>query len=267
MRRLVGAVVVALVAGLAWVPAGQAAAADVLSLSFNMCGNKCNGGRLAVADHVADAVLGRANRPASAALQEVCAGQARRVGDRLAGAGYEVRHVPTAHTCDDGSRYGIALAYRGAAAWWRVYDLPNPGGHEPRKMVCAMLESPRMLACSTHIDFHGDGTRGAQIREVAQVMAGFADAGHAAYVGGDFNAEPGDDQLDPMYRPAYGGGASGQHNEATGCCTRGGPGTGDGGRKIDYVFALASAFTPAWSDPVPTSLSDHHKYWASLTPR
>lgn len=266
---------VAVIGVLSWSPSGGAAAAPdpaaapgrVVTLSFNMCGNKCNDGRLAVADHVADVVLDRPTRPASVELQEVCASQATRIRDRLAGAGYHVRHVPTAHRCDDGSRYGIALAYRGDATWTRVYDLPNPGKHEPRAMVCAKLAAPRVLACATHIDFHGDGTRGAQIREVAKIMAGFADAGHAAYVGGDFNTQPTEDQLDPMYRPAYGGGAQGRHNEATGCCTRGGPGTGDGGRKIDYVFALASAFTPDWSDPVPTGLSDHHKYWARLTLR
>jgi endonuclease/exonuclease/phosphatase family metal-dependent hydrolase len=274
VRRVLAVVsaAVAVVGALSWSPGGGAQAAEspaaaqarLVTLSFNMCGNKCNDGRLGIADHVADAVLHRPTRPKSIELQEVCARQAQRIGTRLAGAGYHIRHVPTTHRCDDGSRYGIALAYKGDAAWTRVFDLPNPGKHEPRKMVCAKLSSPKVLACATHIDFHGDGTRGAQIRRVAKIMADFKDAGHAAYVGGDFNTEPTDDQLDPMYRPAYGGGASGLLSEATGCCKRGGTGTGDGGRKIDYVFAVAARFRTDGTDVVPTGLSDHHKYWARL---
>ncbi|PWW66530.1 endonuclease/exonuclease/phosphatase family protein [Actinokineospora spheciospongiae] len=260
--------VVLLVAGLV-LPGAPARAAEFsfLNLSFNLCGNKCNGGRLAVADSTADAILDRPTRPRTATLQEVCAGQAQRLRTRLGAAGYKVIHVPTAHRCDDGSDYGIALVHRGEAAWHRVHPLPNPGGHEPRKAVCAMLRTPATLACSTHIDFHADGTRGAQIREIATLIADFTAAGHATYIGGDFNAEPTDDQLDPLYLPAYGGGATGRLTEATGCCTRGGPATADGGRKIDYTFALAGKFNPDWIDVVPTDQSDHHKVWSRFTLR
>ncbi|WP_156757680.1 endonuclease/exonuclease/phosphatase family protein [Actinokineospora pegani] len=267
MRSVLGRVVLgAAVAAAVVVPAGQARAVEprattVLTLSFNMCGGKCNDGRPAVADEVAAAIANR--DPKAATPQEVCAGQAKRLRARL-GAAWTVEHVPTRHRCDDGSDYGIALAYRGESAWQKVWPLPNPGGHEPRRMVCAKLSGPDVLACSTHIDFHADGTRGAQIREVARIMAGYATAGHAAYVGGDFNAAPGDAQLNPLYRPAYGQGAAGRHNEASGCCTRGGTATGDGGRKIDYVFGLAGRFTPGGVEVVPSGLSDHREVWAKL---
>ncbi|MFC0623054.1 endonuclease/exonuclease/phosphatase family protein [Kribbella deserti] len=243
----------------------SAAAYSFLNLSFNICGNKCNNGRLGVADHVANAILDRPTRPRTATLQEICAGQANRIGNRLAAAGYDVIHVPTAHRCDDGSAYGIALVHRGERSWYRVWDLPNPGGHEPRKMICARLANPGFVACSTHIDFHGDGTRGAQIRRVAGILADYDAAGHAAFVAGDFNAEAGDDQMDVMYRPAYGGGATGTHTEGNGCCRRSGPATADGGRQIDFTFMRASHFTANWSEAVATSVSDHHKLWAGIT--
>src|ERR1044072_3083880 len=125
---------VAVVGVLSWSPGGGAQAAEaraaaqsrLVTLSFNMCGNKCNDGRLGIADHVADAVLHRPSRPKSVALQEVCARQAQRIAPRLAGTGYHVKHVPPTHRCDDGSRDGIALAYHGDAAWTRVYDPPHP---------------------------------------------------------------------------------------------------------------------------------------------
>lgn len=236
-----------------------------LNLSFNICGNKCNNGTLGVADHVANAILDRPTRPRTATLQEICAGQANRIRNRLANADYRVIHVPTAHRCDDGSAYGIALVHRGDRDWYKVHDLPNPEGHEPRKLVCAMLTNQKFIACSTHIDFHGDGTRGVQIRRVAAIMADYAAAGHPAFVAGDFNAEPTDDAMDHLYRPAYGGGATGIHTEGNGCCQRTGPATADGGRTIDFTFMRAASFTANWWDVAPTTVSDHHKLWASMT--
>jgi endonuclease/exonuclease/phosphatase family metal-dependent hydrolase len=250
------------------VPADTAVAAapyTFLNLNFNMCGNKCNHGTLGVADHVANAILDRPTRPLTATLQEVCARQATRIRNRLSGAGYRVLHVPTARRCDDGSAYGIALVHRGARQWYRVWDLPNPNNHEPRKMVCALLAGRPVLACSTHIDFHGDGTRGVQIKRVAAIMDHYATGGRAAFVAGDFNTEPTENALDAMYRPAYGGGAHGIHTESNGCCRRSGPATADGGRKIDYTFLRAATFTANWAQVVPTSVSDHHKVWASIT--
>ncbi|QNE17902.1 endonuclease/exonuclease/phosphatase family protein [Kribbella qitaiheensis] len=246
-------------------PRAEAAPYTFLNLSFNLCGNKCNHGTLAVANEVADSILNRPTRPRTATLQEVCAGQAARIRARLADANYQVLHVPTAHLCDDGSEYGIALVTKGDRDWTKVWDLPNPYGNEPRKMVCAMLSPQKFIACSTHIDFHGDGTRGAQVDKVAAILADYAAAGHPAFVAGDFNLQPDDDALDVMYRPAYGGGATGTHTEGNGCCNRGGPATGDGGAKIDYTFMKASAFTPTFSDAISTPNSDHKKLWAGMT--
>ncbi|MFI5735437.1 endonuclease/exonuclease/phosphatase family protein [Kribbella sp. NPDC051587] len=263
IRRLLVSVltVVAVTGSLTAAPA--AAAYTFGNLSFNLCGNKCNDGRLVVADEVVDSIINR--NPRTATLQEVCAGQANRIRNQLADRDYQVVHVPTAHKCDDGTDYGIALVTRGTRDWYKVWTLPNPHDNEPRKMVCAMLSPQKFIACSTHIDFHGDGTRGAQVDEVASILADYAAAGHPAFVGGDFNLTPTDDALDVMYRPAYGGGATGTHTEANGCCTRGGPATGDGGNKIDYVFMKASAFTANSSDVVSTPNSDHKKLWANLT--
>ncbi|GAA0591415.1 endonuclease/exonuclease/phosphatase family protein [Kribbella sandramycini] len=263
IRRLLAVAATAVAVAGCLTAAPAAAAYTFGNLSFNLCGNKCNDGRLAVADEVVDSIINRNARTAT--LQEVCAGQANRIRNQLASRDYQVVHVPTAHKCDDGSDYGIALVTRGTRDWHKVWSLPNPNGHEPRKMVCAMLSPQRFIACSTHIDFHGDGTRGAQVDKVADILAGYAAAGHPAFVGGDFNLTPTEDALDVMYRPAYGGGATGAHTEANGCCSRSGPATGDGGAKIDYVFMKAPAFTPNASSVVSTPNSDHKKLWTNMT--
>jgi hypothetical protein len=61
----------------------EAAPYTFLNLSFNLCGNKCNHGALAVANEVADSILNRPTRPRTATLQEVCASQAARIRSRL----------------------------------------------------------------------------------------------------------------------------------------------------------------------------------------
>ncbi|WBQ05679.1 endonuclease/exonuclease/phosphatase family protein [Kribbella sp. CA-293567] len=262
-RLLIAALAAVAVSGTLSAAPAAAAPYTFTNLSFNMCGNKCSDGRLAVADEVVDSVLARNARTAT--LQEICAGQANRIRNRLAASNYGVIFVPTQRVCDDGSDFGIALVHRGEVQWWRGWDLPNPENHEARRMLCAKVLPQGFIACTTHIDFHGDGTRGAQVNKVADILAGYAAAGHAAFVGGDFNLEPTSDQLDVMYRPAYGGGANGTHTEASGCCARAGAPTGDGGKKLDYVFMKASAFTPNGTDVVSTPNSDHKKLWASMT--
>jgi endonuclease/exonuclease/phosphatase family metal-dependent hydrolase len=253
-------------------PAPEAApaaevAASLTHLTFNICGGKCNNGTLAIADEAADRILNRT--PLSAGLQEVCEPQANRIRSRLSGHGYTVWFIRTrGNACTAaGVDFGNVLVYRGGAGWRQTLDLPNPQNNEPRKLGCAKLLVRDVLACVTHIDFHGDGTRTVQIKAVASYLEDKADAGHSPYIGGDFNAEPADDQLDPMYAPAFEGGATGVHTEGNGCCTRGGVSTTNGGRKVDYVFANRSKFSVNSDDAINSDRSDHHAYWVTLTPR
>jgi endonuclease/exonuclease/phosphatase family metal-dependent hydrolase len=243
-----------------------AVAASLTHLTFNICGGKCNNGTLAIADEAADRILNRT--PLSAGLQEVCEPQANRIRSRLSSHGYTVWFVRTrGNACTAGGvDFGNVLIFRGDANWRQTVDLPNPHNNEPRKLACAKLLVRDVLTCVTHIDYHGDGTRTVQINAVASYLREKAEAGHAAYVGGDFNVEPTDDQLDVMYAPAFGGGATGQHTEGNGCCTRGGEATTNGGRKIDFVFANRARFSVNSDDAINSDRSDHHAYWVSLTP-
>lgn len=279
VRRLLAALLVT-VAGLAVVPAAVPAAsatsARLTFLSANLCGNAC-GTRMTVVGDLEQAL--RARSPYAVTLQEVCRSQLNRLLADL--PAYRGRFATTlAKRCWDGSDYGIAVLVRTssftvAGEWW----LPNPGGNEPRKLLCLQSSvagaSQPLVACSVHVDYHA-ANLAAQLAAVASRTRSLY-RGHKVLVGGDLNTTPGSSALNPMYDSAYwhgtgvfeeadatnhrrsGGGPDSTYNEFTSC---GSMPCGPSNRKIDYVFMSRYDFTNRSADATNAAHSDHALLWA-----
>jgi endonuclease/exonuclease/phosphatase family metal-dependent hydrolase len=266
-------------------PAAQAASVLHKYLQFNMCGNKCRGGNLDVANDVINSVNNSSPQPFAITLNEVCRNQYDHIYGTLVPyyGRYEVT-VPGA--CDNGADYGIAVLVRTSNYTfhnaWRL-----PGGHEARKMVCIRTTATGggtqpLIACSTHIDNHSD----VQAGQIAFVAARGREmwSGHHVLIGGDFNVKPNDSKLNPMYSPEHAGG-SGVFNEAdTNGFSRAGGGVGSdyneytGGcfstpcgyrandwkpsGKIDFIFLSRYDFTGTYGDATYALRSDHTPLWA-----
>src|SRR3982751_6996617 len=94
-------------------------------LQFNMCGNACNHGDLAVVHNLEQTI--EADHPSVVTLNEMCANQFERLSGDL--PGYAGRFDNTGPVCTNGARYGNAILLRGPAvepvgSWL----LPNPAG-------------------------------------------------------------------------------------------------------------------------------------------
>jgi hypothetical protein len=196
---------------LACAPGTAAAAVTGHVGTSNMAGNTDRNppGDTDVGDAVVNSMLDR--RPVAMMLQEACYAQFHHTRARLnslyRGAFFK---VPGA-TCQDGS-FGNALLWRRdvlAVNHTKQYHLNSEGG----------LEKP---------------TRGWATK-------------YPVIVGGDFNTTPREDQLDAMYLPDYGEGASGIFREIDDLDSRDGEFTHAEG-KLDHIF-FKPALGPA-HDPV-----------------
>ncbi|MGE4426224.1 MAG: endonuclease/exonuclease/phosphatase family protein [Solirubrobacteraceae bacterium] len=171
-------------------------------------------------------------RPDAVALQEVCATQARRIGDGLVTRGYRHAFVVTktdalgSFACRPSPEHGGHAAFgnlvairtgapvRAHAAYLPrtvaadleevpVADLPS-GSAEQRKVVC--IASAQLRACSTHL-VAGDDTalRERQARALALHVDGQATDGVPTVLAGDLNLtsrEPGATALRERFRDA-----------------------------------------------------------------
>ena len=219
--RWLGAVVSALVVA---VPTGPHPT-DATYLQFNMCGNLCNHGALDVVRNLEDTVS--AERPAAVTLNEVCENQYDQL--RLDLPGFGGRFDPTGPHCDNGTRYGNAVLTRGSAAdLVGSWPLPNPGGDEGRRLMC--VRGRALVVCVTHVSFVAANIA-VQVDAVAGILRGLP-AGAPVLLGGDFNADPADARMDPLYRTGSGalteaGSRSRSSTDADATFGR---------RKIDYIF-------------------------------
>jgi endonuclease/exonuclease/phosphatase family metal-dependent hydrolase len=135
--------------------------------------------------------------------------------------------------------------------------------------------APSLLVCVTHIS-NMSGNIGPQVDTVAGIINGLA-TDHAVVLGGDFNTDPSDPRLDPLYRGCGGTGA-GRFDEADagGCGNRTvldrniGPDvlnedTFDT-HKLDYIFLSDGHWSSATADAGDsTDGSDHNPLWATAT--
>jgi endonuclease/exonuclease/phosphatase family metal-dependent hydrolase len=258
---------IALVIGLA----GDAQATPLRPtyLQFNLCGNACNRGGLAVVDRLTAAI--RERSPMAVTLNEVCQNQYDHL---LAGLpGYHGRFDPTGPHCRNSTRYGNAILIRSPdVALVGSWALPNPGGDETRRLLCLRTGSGRPLTvCVTHIS-NVDANVGPQVEAVARRLHGRA----PLLLGGDFNTDPGDPRLDPLYSNCYRLG-TGDFREAdsTGCAARAvlnqpaGPDVLNEDtyrrHKFDDIFLSDVDFSDARAEAsdADAALSDHDPLWAT----
>jgi endonuclease/exonuclease/phosphatase family metal-dependent hydrolase len=268
---VLGAAVLVVVAVFALSGSAQASGYRQTYLQVNLCGNACNDGRLAVVTALERSI--RARLPFAVTLNEVCENQYTRLRADL--GPYQGRFDPTGPICHDGARYGNAILVRaGGISPAGSWQLPNPAGDETRRLMCVGTQlsgAPPLLVCVTHIS-NVAGNHAAQIGTVASVLSGLS-FDHAVLLGGDFNSDPADPVLDPLYGKCYGSG-TGDFQEAgsTGCASRAAVDRPAGlnqatypHHKFDYLFlsgAHWSAVSAAAAD-VAGGLSDHEGLWAT----
>jgi endonuclease/exonuclease/phosphatase family metal-dependent hydrolase len=202
--------------------------------TWNMAGGNPRFGDVSAApDRLARAI--RARGADFVSLQEACRHQLTRLARRL-GPGYRVRLFPTGLRCDSGrghsdhrgSAFGVGVVWRSArlsATLVTRQRLPvGPGDTQRHLLVCLAVSAPlRLTACATHFTA-GDGRtdvgyrlsriRLAQARATAAALSFPIAAGRAVVLAGDFNARPGERELDPLWDRRYGGSSAGTLVEA-----------------------------------------------------
>jgi endonuclease/exonuclease/phosphatase family metal-dependent hydrolase len=238
--------------------AGSAPAGRSMRVAtFNIWGNVGHQGK---ADWIADAVkevVGKA--PGAMSLQEACRNQAQEFASRLGMHVEFMRLMP--HRCDNGEDFGNAVLYQGEASGPVLRRImPGIDEDEPRGLICVPLTG--IVFCSIHLSIDR-GRRGGQTSWLSNVEQGrqpeLAPLGRtdSVVVAGDFNADPPDRELDPLFdtigaKEALG--PRGEHTEAT----------HNDGRKIDYIFTWGqTSLRGAGSHP--SRYSDHYLYSAVLS--
>ncbi|WP_169951373.1 endonuclease/exonuclease/phosphatase family protein [Microbispora sp. H11081] len=167
-------------------------------------------------------------------------------------------------TPPDGKTFGMALALKNGAEGppplRRLLHVDHPPAApgatiHPRGLLCATgrVGPRRSVCCVTHISDTETP------RQVTGLVARYA-AGAPVILTGDFNREPGHDQLTGVYGMGLGDG--GYVEAGAGSCgvpSRDGEPTTRGGRKIDYIFATEADYRPGGAEAVRTDpeLSDH----------
>lgn len=264
VRRWLGIVVAALaVAGpVSADPAtAHAPAAHQTYLQFNMCGNACNHGDMAVVHNLEHTIA--ADQPVAVTLNEVCENQYDSLRRDL--PAFTGRFDPTGPRCGNGTRYGNAVFVRGSGldvigSW----QLPNPAGDETRRLSCVRghpAGGAALIVCVTHISFKA-GNIAAQIDAVAGIVRALP-GDEPVLLGGDFNTDPGDARLNPVYSNRYDAGA-GTFTEADSAVShsRTAPGVNENTfakTKLDYIFLADGHWSAARATVVDAGggLSDH----------
>ncbi len=278
--RACAAVAVAGTALAAIVYAGgaSAAAGRQTYLQLNLCGNACNHGGLAVVRNLESTIV--VGRPFAVTLNEVCENQYDQLRADL--GAYDGRFDPTGPRCRNGSRYGNAILVRApgvdlVGSW----QLPNPAGDETRRLMCLSTRppgTPPLVVCVTHIS-NVEANIAAQIGVIADILRGLGGT-EAVLLGGDFNTDPADARLNPLYSTCYGSG-TGVFEEAdsAGCGSRATTETIRGTdvvnedtfqrHKLDYIFLSDGHWPTARANAVDAAngLSDHDALWATATLR
>jgi endonuclease/exonuclease/phosphatase family metal-dependent hydrolase len=243
-------------------------------VQFNLCGNACNRGgvELGVVTDLARSI--RAAEPFAVTLNEVCENQ---YAELTAGLDpYQGRFDPTGPRCRNGTRYGNAVLVLAASvdlvgSWL----LPNPARDEARRLMCLRAPSATrtIVVCVTHVS-NEDGNIAPQVRAVAALLQGLPD--DPILLGGDFNTDPDDPRLDPVYGPCYGSGRGAfREADSPGCASRSGRNRRYGSdiinehtygqHKFDYLFLSDGHWSAPEADATPPERgrSDHGALWAS----
>lgn len=98
-----------------------------------------------------------------------------------------------------GGAYGEGVMTREPAVRKFFVPLPQAGGAEPR--VLAVVELPRFVIATTHLDHVSAEAQVKQVREINRVMRErYGRSAKPVFLGGDLNAEPGSETLRELRR-------------------------------------------------------------------
>ncbi|MEV0537349.1 FG-GAP-like repeat-containing protein [Kitasatospora sp. NPDC050463] len=298
-RTAVAAAALATVLGTVLVPgSGTAAAAGAVTVAtYNICGQspKCRT-QLSPADWSDTLIQAvKANSPTVVNLQEVCAGQADLLRDKL--EGYTVHFLKAVSLTPDQKgcqKWGGDTTAFGAAVlvntFWTgsFHDLvlePADPAAEKRPLICAGLAMPSgddsYQVCNVHLESGLVGLRNAGLPTVVDRMRHWGE-GARTILAGDFNADPTDPNLGILYAAQDGNGPMTEADDqdtayfSPTCrglrtCRSGAPTTADG-RKFDYIFAdpglnHGDGRTIQVTGPDGRPLSDHLMYLATVSVR
>jgi endonuclease/exonuclease/phosphatase family metal-dependent hydrolase len=265
VRLGVLAVILVAVVVLAFTGAPAAPPERQLFLQANVCGNVCNDGGPGVVDALVRSVTARA--PAAVTINEFCENQYTRLVGEL--PAYVGRFDPTGPSCHNGTRYGNVILLRAKQiSLIGSWPLPDVAGDETRRVQC-VRGLPAMVVCGVHLSSFPGNTK-VQARAVADRVDPLVGT-DPVLLAGDFNADPGDPGLDPLFRPCYERG-TGHFDEAAlpGCASRRVLPARDDTfehHKFDYVYLS----TGDWSDPRAEAAdavagdSDHLALWVTVT--
>jgi endonuclease/exonuclease/phosphatase family metal-dependent hydrolase len=206
--------------------ANDAAAATQHKIgTFNMAGGHAGHGPKVTEPPEALVASIQDHQPAFVLVQEACDDWMRVVDDAL--ADYTAVFDPvtsadgTVPSCKHpGSQFGNAIVYRndfGVDGPPEAHSLGSPAGLEQREMLCVTASSRNAVICSTHLSVANAEARIIEADTVNSILA-TRYAGYTALVGGDFNAEPGSEELGRFYHVGYGDGAVGGLKEADSPC-------------------------------------------------
>ncbi len=261
--------IAAVAAAVAFAVSGSAHATGFTQtyLQLNMCGNVCNNGDYAVTDHIEATIAEHA--PTVVSLDEVCENQYDRLRTDL--TAYRGQFDATGPTCQDGARYGIALFARTPdLALIGSWLLPNPANDETRRLMCLRMKvgtEPVVLVCATHISSFLANV-GPQVSAVAGILDGIGGSA-PVLLAGDFNTDPGDARLNPLYSSCYPGGTGRfRESDSAGCDRRLTPGQETfPGHKYDDIFLADGGWSAVRAQVIDAAggLSDHHGLLATAT--
>ncbi|MFG1948761.1 PKD domain-containing protein [Nonomuraea sp. NPDC048826] len=291
---LVTALAVMMVAATFGATPAQAEVVEIQIGQFNMAGGNDDHGHKG--DEAPDALVRSIeNRdPAFVTVQEGCQDWLERL-DALLPA-YSVHFDPVLTErggapadCKHPSPFGNAIIYRddlGIDTRPEGYSLGSPAGSEQRELLCVASAARRFVICSTHLssgDSHED--RKHEAAEAKEILESEY-AGYTTFLGGDLNAEPGEDPLDSFYHSGYGSGADGTLKEVDSPCRnviterllvltplpvfipcRSGESTHGNlftRKKIDYLFVSPDIHVRD-ADVTNALHSDHDPLWADIT--
>jgi endonuclease/exonuclease/phosphatase family metal-dependent hydrolase len=241
-------------------------------LQANLCGNACNNGGAPVVTDLVNSIQSR--EPHTVTLNEVCENQYNRLRADL--PDYEGEFDPTGAVCHNGARYGNAILARTGLTVVGSWELPNPAGDELRRLMCLSTqpyEGLPLVICVTHIS-NESGNIAAQVSTVASILSGLEVPG-ALMVGGDFNANPHDVRMNPMYSTCYDAGAGTFREADSGdeCTDRSTINLIVGSdvinedtyarHKFDYIFLLDGHWSSADAEAIAMDFSDHDALWAT----
>lgn len=275
-------------------------AAVIKVLHYNVCGNMCweeedypgspeSRGSMSRMSRILSAIDNY--QPHAITFNEICYSQYRHIRADLIDRGYGATYSSTTqgYSCDNfdatyGTGYGNAIFFKGTTPLATQYPLPQGTGLEPRELLCTEVNFDGRLIklCTTHIT-NNTTWKDDQIAAVADLASGWIGAGQPVIITGDFNAEPDDAVMDPMYSHSGGTGEFQEADESHSCPApltycRGGETTFGQVRdfyfgpypqtKLDYIFFSAAAFGGPFGDAksaFPEPISDHNMLQGSAT--